>query len=259
MRILLNGFNAFVFIVSMFFIAGCGINSNIMFKEAKGDQVVQTDSIPLNPKDDYKISIDDKMTFSLATNDGKRIVESLSGVGEITRSQGGSQDYLVRKSGFAELPIVGEVKVAGLTIAQCEDTLENLFAKEYQNPFVQVKITNQRVIVFPGNGSDAKVIPLLNNNTTLMEAIAQAGGITDRGKARSIKVMRREGDVRKVYKIDLSTIEGLPYADMIVQGNDYIYVEPNPELTKGVVREIAPILSIFSSALVIFTVITNLK
>lgn len=240
------------------FMTGCAINSNIMFKEAKGEEMVLTDSIPLNPKEDYRISVDDKISFTLATNDGKRIVESMSGVGEINRGQGNLQEYLVRKSGFVELPIVGEVKVAGLSIAQCEDTLESYFSKEYQEPFVQVKITNQRVIVFPGNGADAKVVPLMNNNTTLMEAIAQAGGITERGKARSVKVMRREGDVRKVYKIDLSTIEGLPYADMIVQGNDYIYVEPNPELTKGVVKEVAPVLSIFSSALIIFTVFKNL-
>jgi polysaccharide biosynthesis/export protein len=258
MRILLNAFYIGMIGVMLNFLTGCAINSNIMFKEAKGEDVSFSDSIPLNPKEDYKISVDDKITFSLATNDGKRIVESLSGVGEVNRTQAQVQEYLVRKSGFVELPILGEVRVEGLTIAQCEDSLEILFEKEYQNPFVQVRITNQRVIVFAGNGADAKVIPLVNNNTTLMEAIAQAGGITVRGKARSIKVMRREGDVRKVYKIDLSTMEGLPYADMIVQGNDYIYVEPNPELTKGVVKEMAPILSIFSSALIIFTVFTNL-
>lgn len=258
MRFYLNSCCSVLFGFLILFLSGCGINSNIMFKEAKGEEIVKSDSIPLNPREDYRISVDDKITFALSTNDGKRIVESLSGVGELNRVQGTTQEYLVRKSGFVELPVIGEVNVAGMTIAQCEDSLEFHFSKEYQDPFVQVKVTNQRVIVFPGNGADAKVVPLMNNNTTLMEAIAQAGGITERGKSRSVKVMRREGNVRKVYKIDLSTIEGLPYADMVVQGNDYIYVEPNPELMKGVVREIAPILSIFSSALVIFTVFTNL-
>lgn len=235
----------------------CSINSNIMFKEAKGD-VLTSDSVPLLPKEDYRISVDDKITFSLATNNGKRIVEGMSGVSDDTRTQLQIQEYIVRKSGVAELPIIGEVKIEGLTLAQCEDTLEKRFSVEYQEPFVQVRVTNQRVIVFPGNGSDAKVVPLLNNNTTLMEAIAQAGGITERGKARVVKVMRREGEQRMVYKLDLSTIEGLKYADMVVQGNDYIYVEPNPELARGIVREVAPILSIFSSALVVFTVFRTL-
>jgi len=235
----------------------CGVNSNLMFKVPKGENA-SMDSIPLSPKGDYKISEDDKISFTLSTNNGKKIVEGLSGVGESNAGVGSGQEYLVRKNGSAEFPVIGEVFIKGLTIAQCEDTLENRFSIQYQEPFVQVKVTNQRVIVFPGNGSDAKVIPLLNNNTTLMEAIAQAGGITERGKARSIKLMRRTGEERKVYTIDLSTIEGLKYADIIVQGNDYIYIEPNPELAKGVLKEAAPILSIFSSALLIFTVFRTL-
>jgi polysaccharide export outer membrane protein len=237
-------------------ISSCSINSNIMFKEPKGD-VVNSDSIPLQPKEEYRISVDDKLSFTLATNNGKQIIEGLSGVGGENRQSGVVQEYIVRNSGKAEFPVIGELKVEGLTIAQCEDTLERRFSKEYQEPFVQVKVTNQRVIVFPGNGSDAKVVPLINSNTTLVEAIAQAGGITERGKARSIKLMRREGNLRVVYKIDLSTIEGLKYADLIVQGNDYIYIEPNPELAKGFFRELAPILSIFSSALILISVLNK--
>ena len=71
--------------------------------------------------------------------------------------------------------------------------------------------------------------------------------------------MRKENGVRKIYTFDLSTVEGLQYVDMIVQANDYIYIEPSAELAQGVVREIAPVISIISSALVIFTVFNNFK
>jgi polysaccharide export outer membrane protein len=92
-----------------------------------------------------------------------------------------------------------------------------------------------------------------------MEAIAQAGGITERGKSNTIKLMRRENGERKVYKLDLSTVEGLKYVDMVVQANDYIYIEPNADIAKETVKEVAPIVSILSSALIIFTVFTNMK
>ncbi len=235
----------------------CGINSNIMFKSGKGEHA-NADTIPMTPSEDYQISVDDKLTFSLSTNNGTKIIESMSGIQNEGIGGGNRSEYIVRKSGKVELPILGEVAVFGLTIPECEDTLQKLFSKEYQDPFVQVSITNQRVIVFPGNGSDAKVIPLTNSNTTLMEAIAAAGGITERGKANTIKLMRKENGVRKIYAIDLSTIDGLKFVDMVVQANDYIYVEPNPELAKEVVKEIAPIFAIISSALVIFTVFTKL-
>ena len=236
---------------------GCAVNSNIMFKEHKG-VAVNSDSIPLQPKEAYKIAVDDKISFTMNTNDGKRIIEGMTGTGENQIRMVQQQEYLVRQNGIVELPLIGEVQVKGLTIAACEDTLERYYSRDYQNPFIQVQVTNKRVIVFPGSGSDARVVPLLNNNTTLMEAIAAAGGIPERGRARSIKVMRKEGDQRVVYRIDLSTIEGLRYADMIVQGNDYIYVEPNPELARGVLKEVAPVLSIFSSALILFSIFNKL-
>jgi polysaccharide biosynthesis/export protein len=239
------------------FLGGCAVNSNIMFKEAKG-VAVNSDSIPLYPKEDYKIAVDDKISFTMSTNDGKRLIEGMTGTGDGQIRVTQQQEYLVRQNGMVELPMIGEIPVKGLTIAACEDTLEHFFSRDYQNPFIQVQVTNKRVIVFPGSGSDARVVPLLNNNTTLMEAIAAAGGIPERGRARSIKVMRKEGDQRVVYRIDLSTIEGLRYADMIVQGNDYIYVEPNPDLARGVLKEVAPILSIFSSALIVFSIFNNL-
>ncbi len=239
----------FLVLLTIWLFQSCGVNSNIMFKAPKGE-TAKTDSIPMTPNEDYKISMDDKLKFSLSTNNGTKIIESMSGIREGAAESNGMSEYIVRRGGNVELPIVGTVKVE-------EDTLQKLFSKEYQEPFVQVQITNQRVIVFPGNGADAKVIPLVNANTTLMEAIAQAGGITERGKANSVNLIRRENGERKIYKIDLSTVEGLKYVDMVVQANDYIYIEPNADIAKETIKEVAPILSILSSALIIFTAITK--
>jgi len=166
----------FLAIVSFFALQSCGVNSNLMFKEAHGDEV-RHDSIPLSPLEDYRLSQDDKVSFTLSPNKGSNIVEELTGVGGDVRRVSREIDYLVRRDGTVDLPLLGSIKAEGYTIKEFEDTLMKLFSVEYQEPFVQVKVTNQRVIVFPGNGSDAKVIPLLNTNTTLMEAIAQAGGI----------------------------------------------------------------------------------
>jgi polysaccharide export outer membrane protein len=235
------------------FLTSCGVNSNLMFKSPQGEHAT-ADSIPMSPAKEYQISIDDKITFTLAPNDGTKMIESMGGVSSGGGGASSSQEFLVRDPGFIEIPVLGEVYVMGLTIAQCEDTLEHYFSNQYRDPFVQVKVTNQRVIVFPGGGSDASVIPLSNNNTTLMEVIAQAGGIAERGRAKNIKLMRRENGVRKVYTIDLSTIEGLKYSDMIVQANDYIYVEPKANLVRGVLAEFTPIITGISSLFLIFTI-----
>lgn len=237
----------------------CGINSNLMFRTPKGVQEIK-DSIPLKPKQEYQISRDDKFTFMLYTNEGERIVNEMAGMNKEAIAKA-EIEYVVRPDGTADLPILGPTKVAGLTVQDCEDSLSRMFEAKngYNKPFVQVKLTNQRVIVFPGNGSDAKVIPLQNSNTTLMEAIALAGGIAERGKANTVKLMRIENDKRVMYILDLSTIEGLKFADMIVQANDYIYIEPKEQVGQETVKLIAPIVSIISSALVIITIFTTLK
>lgn len=243
-------------LITLFMLQSCGVNSNLMFK-SKDEKYATVDATPMKPSSDYQISVDDKITFSLSTNNGTTIIESLSGINKELQTTNQQLDYVVRQDGTVELPILGNVYLKGFTVIQAEDTLQKLFAKEYNNPFVQLKITNQRVIIFPGGGSDARVIPLLNSNTTLMEVIAQAGGIAERGKANTVKIIRRENGERKMYKIDLSTVEGLKFVDMVVQANDYVYIEPKAAITRGVVTEIAPVVSILSSALIIFTVIKN--
>lgn len=251
---LLFGFYLFALLVS-----SCGVNKNLMFKTPKGVEE-KKDSIPLRPATAYTISVDDKFTFELFTKDGEDIINGMAGILK-DRDEQRTFEYVIRQDGTADLPLVGNVKLVGLTVHQCEDTLAKLYeeSKGYIQPYVQLKLTNQRVIVFPGSGSDAKVVPLQNNNTTLMEVIALAGGIAERGRADKVKLMRNVSGKRIVYVLDLSTIEGLKYADMIVQANDYIYIEPNEQLTKEVVERAAPIVSLISSTLIVLTFIINLK
>ena len=241
-------------------IQGCGVNSNHMFKVAKGEEQENSDSIPMVPTEDYTIAVNDKISFFMTTNEGAMIVEGMSGVDDAEiKEKLAEREYEVRKDGKVDLPLLGPIDVEGLTIEKCEDTLEYFFSQDYKEPYVQVKVTNQRVIVFPGNGSDARVIPLQNTNTTLMEVIAIAGGITDRGRASKVKLMRSINGERKVFVMDLSVIEGLKFADLIVQANDYIYVEPTPEFSKELAEDVVPIISILSGTLIVVAALNNLK
>ena len=95
----------------------------------------------------------------------------------------------------------------------------------------------------------------MNPNTTLLEVLAMTGGIHQGGNARLVKVMRKVKGKREIYLIDVSTIDGLKYADMIIQGDDYIYIEPRTRLIQGAIAELAPILSLMSTFAVVYTLI----
>jgi polysaccharide export outer membrane protein len=227
-----------------------------MFKISKGDNF-QYDSIPMKPTEDYVIGPGDRFTFYFSTNNGERIISGMSGVngsdGQIfNRNVQNVQDYLVRRDGTAELPVLGIIKVQGFTTIELEDTLTQLLSKNYINPFVQIRLSNQRIIIFPGRGQ-AQVVNLSNVNTTLLEVIALAGGLSNDARANSIKLIRKNKNKREIYKIDLSTINGLKQAEMIVQSNDYIYVDFKPRLASSFLTEVTPWLSVFTTSLALFT------
>ena len=234
------------------------VNSNQMFKTPK-DGSFKFDSLQMAPSEDYKIGPGDRFMFFFSTNNGERIINNLSGVNSdnyqnqrMMQNSQNMMDYLVRRDGTAEIPVVGEFLVAGLTIFQLEDSLTKILSRQFQNPFVQIRLSNQRVIVFPGRGQ-AQVVYLQNVNTSLLEVIAMAGGISNDGFSNSIKVMRQnKTGKRSVFKIDLSTIEGIKQAEMIVQSNDYIYIDYKPRIASGILTEIAPWISLISTSLTLF-------
>ena len=254
-----------LFIVVLTF-SSCTINTNLMLKTDKDYVYAElTDSVIYGAKE-YRLAPNDVIQFRVFDNKASVIVNSGISSG-LDDNAGRNQQllnprnqlsYRVENDSSVKLPILGPTKLAGLTILEAEDTLESLFSEYYVDPFVQLNVTNKRVIVFPGNGGDAAVITLINNNTTLMEVLGYASGIPVRGRASHIKLMRNVNGTRHVYLIDLSTIEGLKYTDMLVQANDYIYVEPVPEIGREILRDIAPIVSILSSSLLIYTVINTL-
>jgi len=248
-------------------VSSCGINSDIMFRSPKGNdnnqaskyyKIVSPDSLKNQPVKDYRLTVDDRFTLTVSPNDGQQIVENLAGLNAAGTSSSTNNtmyknmEYTIRTDGYVNLPMVGDVHLSGLTIKESEDKLRELYSKLYINPFVIINVVNKRVIVFPGGGGDAKVVYLANNNTRLMEVLAEAGGLSQRGKAKSIKLMRYVNNQRIIIPIDLSTLNGLAYADIIVQGNDYIYVDPNPRVLREALQQAAPFFSFISTVLLLF-------
>lgn len=250
----------YVGIISMFLMemTSCtSLNTSAMFQVPKKSEYVY-DTILTLPIEEHRISFGDRFSFSFSTNKGERIVLGSSGVSNLTNSTTSStttynQDYLVLNDGTAELPLVGIINVAGKSISELENELEKFLSNDFLQPFVQIKLTNQRVTIFPGKNS-GQVITLQNTNTTLIELIAMANGIREDACANSIKLIRKIKNKTAIYKIDLSTLGGVKQGQMLVQSNDCIYIDSNPRIFREVFKEITPWLSIFSSSLAIFAI-----
>lgn len=241
-------------------LSSCGVNSNLMLKTDKDYKYADIDSMT-ETKGDYVIDVNDIVQMRFFTNNGLRVLDISTstepGQNVQVFNQNNVLSYVIQSDSMVRLPVLGLVNLVGLTIREAEIRLQSLYSEYYVEPFIQLNVSNKRVVVFPGDGGAAQVIYLQNNNTTLMEVIGLAGGLADRGRASRIKLMRKDDNGKRlVYKFDLSTIEGLAYTDFIVQANDYIYVEPVPELGREILQEVTPIVSLITSAAVIISVLT---
>lgn len=230
---------------------GCyPLNPSVMLKT---DKNFKYSDPPKEKEKAYTISPNDIIEFRLFSNDGFKLVDLTSLEGNVNLMRNSTMTYLVDVDGQAKLPILGRVSLKGLTIREAEAMLEEKYAAYYNKPFAIVKVSNRRIIVFPGHGGTAKVLDLVNENTTILEALAMVGGIQETGRSNRIKLIRGDLKNPQVYHIDLRTIEGMKKADFIVQSNDIIYVEPIPDYTRGIVARISPIISLLSSGLVLYS------
>jgi len=224
--------------------------SNLMLKTPKDytyDKIADSLS-----KQDYKIEANDIVNVRIFANDGFKIVD-LATSNQVQRFI--EIDYVINMDGTCKLPLIGRVKLAGLSVREATEYLEQIYAEYYVKPFVFMTVTNKRVIVYPGNGGTARVLNLTNNNTTIIEALALTGGIAEDGKAYKVKLIRNQGDKPKVYLMDLSKIEGIAVGNTVVLAHDIIYVEPRYRFARTIVAEITPIISLISTTFLLYTLV----
>lgn len=242
--------NLILFFSFALILSSCKIfKSNLMLKTPKDysyDKLI--DSLG---RLDYKIAANDAIQYRIYPNDGFKLIDLANSGNTILRNE---LDVVVETDGNVKMPLVGRVSIVGLSVKEAEKLMEQKYSEFYVKPFVTLKVINKRVIVFPGNTGQAKVIPLVNNNTTIMEAIAAANGIPEDGKAYKVKLIRTNPEPNQkpyVYLMDLSRIEGITYGYSKVQANDIIYVEPRYRPFRTIATEIAPILTLLTTALIL--------
>ena len=237
--------------------SSCSINKDLMFQTPVG---YQYDPLPEVDSLEYKISPYDRIQFNLFTNDGYKLIDIIGQEGTTGNSVQAIRqfgfDYLVEQDGFVKLPTLGRIELAGLTIRQAQDFLQEKYAEFYRKPFIILSVVNNRVIVSPGDGGQAQVVGI-SDNMTVIEVLARSGGIANRGNASKVKVIRDFKDHKEVYEIDLSTIEGIHNGGLIVQANDIIYVEPTPEIAREIIRDLTPIISLITSTLFLISLFST--
>ena len=214
----------------------------------------------------YVIKKDDYLEIFVYTNKGERLVDpnqemvkqlnSGALAGNIERIQ--NVRYLVETSGEVKLPLLGRLRVEGNSLRQLDSILQIKYSDFYEDAFVISRITNKRVFVLGNTGNKSqmsgKVIPLDNENMTVIEVLTIAGGLDELAKSYNIRLIRGDLKNPNVYLIDLSTIEGVRMSSLNVQPNDIIYIERQRRVLNQILTEIGPLVMFVNTLLLVYIV-----
>ena len=159
-----------------------------------------------------------------------------------------SGDYEVDLLGQIALPLVGNVKAVDLTTAELDANLTEKFGSRYlENPdvLVGVKSSTRASITIDGSVTKPGAVPAAGA-TTLMQAVAQAGGVTESGNARRVAIFRQIDGRRQAAAFDLTAIRRGQSPDPRVYPGDIIVVDGSgiKALHKQIMNNL-PLLSIF--------------
>lgn len=133
--------------------------------------------------------------------------------------------YLVDSYGMIEIPVMGSVKVAGLTVPQIRDTLKVRLSKYLDNPAVRIIFNNYKVTLL-GEVMRPGVYTVQNERITLPEALGLAGDLSIFANRKNILIIREDAGERTFTHVDITNRDFFKSPHYFLHPNDIVYVEP---------------------------------
>lgn len=159
--------------------------------------------------------------FSNTTSDNATN-STLNGIPAVSNATG----FLVDTAGMVELPLVGAIKIAGLTTSSARDVIKarlNVYLKE---PTVNVRFLNYKISVM-GEVAHPSVYVIPNERITLPEALSMAGDLTIYAMRNNVMIIRDVAGKKEFGHVNLTGRDLYDSPYYYLHANDVVYVEPN--------------------------------
>lgn len=144
-----------------------------------------------------------------------------------TNAASSSLGYLVDANGEVNIPVVGVVKVAGLTTPEATTVVQKAADQYYKMPYVVVRFSNFKINI-AGEVARPGTYIMPSEKITILDAISMAGDLTIFGKRENVLLIRENPDGTKTtYRFNLKKSDFMTSPYYYLKQNDYVYVEPN--------------------------------
>ncbi len=209
---------------------------------------------------DLDVQKDDLLSINITSQSPDLVMPFMQGVfnsSSIEDNTRTENTFLVNSSGEINFPILGQIKVEGLTHKEVASRIENIIKDGgyINDPIVTVRLKNFKVIVlgdieFPG------VIDFESDRVTIFDAIASSRDINSTGKKKEVKIVRERDGKRTIALVDLTKADIFESPYYYLKQNDIIYVNPNSRSARS--GQLVNNDRWFSVGLSMFTMLTSL-
>lgn len=208
------------------------------------------------PAPDLILQPEDRLDIQVLS-DNPQLAAPFNAVLNVSSTSTATQNtqYTVDTDGCIDFPVLGRLHVAGETVASIKDTLSRQIARSgyIKSPVVRVKLDNFSVTVIGNVGNKNLVVD--GNSINLFQALAQAGGITNRSKIKDVMVVRTENGQRTAYKVNLQSRSVYDSPAFYLRQNDMVYVKPRGSSLSS---EGQTVMTFVGTGLTLASIITNL-
>lgn len=245
-------FKWLIFLSTALLLVSCASKKDVVYLQNVEEIENMNGSLSYEPK----LQKDDLLSIIVAADQPELTVPfnmpQIQGNYQINQNQDGIKTYLIDIEGYIVFPVIGKVKLAGLTRSQAVKLLEDQIKEYIKNPSVNLRILNYKFSVL-GEVNTPGSFKIESERVTLLEALSQAGDLTIYGKRNNILVIREINGKKEYNRVDITKAEFVNSPYYYLVQNDVIVVEPNK--TKINSSVVGPNLNVTISALSLLTTI----
>lgn len=264
-------------LLALFFLAlgSCVSNKKYIYMQEKDSSKKDTASTYefKTQKYDYKLQTGDVLYISLTSEDERLNKIFIPGGTNQMMQQGQGvsggpmyfMGFTIDSKGEVEFPFLGKIFVKGLNIEEAKIQIEKQLKVYFKEFFLQVKVAEFKFSVLGFVNRPGQYF-FQQNKVTLLEAISQAGDLSNLAKRYEIQLYRQYEDGVRLHKIDLTDRNLVTSPFWYIQPNDIVYVVPLKTRTLGDLSSvqsslgvIAPILSTLLLVINTYILVKNLN
>lgn len=135
-------------------------------------------------------------------------------------------DYIIDEKGEIDFPVIGKIKLAGLSPEEATKNIRRLLSEYIKNPIINIRLKNFTVTIL-GEVNRPGTYPVNGEKITILEALGYAGDITIKGRKDNVQILRDFDGTKVYYQLNLNSKEALNSPAYYLTQNDVVYVEPN--------------------------------